>query len=431
MLRGACWCISAHQEIEGTGPIDSPRFNGFGKRVKKMAKKIFPERLLGFYLSLSLVSVALAFSAPCAKAQGTGSSDAGVILTIGSSTIVQGNLAAAKNSAISLALMKGVEYYLASKLGSQGMLNNFQRIVEEILPGAREEIENFNVLAEEQFQDQVKVLVRLRINEKVMEEKLKAAGIVLGEGPALKILFMVRENKNGTLSYWWKDAHTIRSPLSSAELIFNNIYQERGFKVLDRTVNVPEADYPRDLNAPELQDPDLLLWGKAFGADIVFHGQMDVVGQDEISLKVTVLDVNQASPIAQDVQVEQVGKGTTAREPLTAAMERAVNRSAAKLTPSIIRVSRTEHEKVERLELTLKGMTTYKQFTTLRDFLTREVPGVKSVKQTRVRKDSIAVAVEFQGSGDTFLDRLLHHGKLPFPLQLEQKDEAQIVLRME
>jgi len=413
------------------GPIDSPRFKGLGRRVTKMAKRFFPERVLRFFLSLPLLCAALALSAPCAKAQGTGTSDAEVILTIGSSAIVQGNLAAAKNSAISLALMKGVEYYLASKLGSQGMLNNFQRIVEEIVPGAREEIENFKVLAEEQFQDQVKVLVRLRINEKVMAQKLKAAGVVLGEGPALKLLFMVRENKNGILSYWWKDAQTIRSPLSSAELIFNNVYQERGFNVIDRTVNVPEADYPRDLNAPELQDPDLLLWGKSFGADIVFHGQMDVVGGVEISLKLTVLDVHQTFPIAQDAQVEQVGKGTSAREPLTAAMERAVNRSAAKLTPSIIQLAGAEPEKIERLEIMLKGMTTYKQFTTLRDFLTREVPGVKSVKQTRARKDSIAVAVEFQGSGDTFLDRLLHHGKLPFPLQLEQKDETQIVLRME
>jgi ribosomal protein S25 len=124
------------------------------------------------------------------------------VLAIGTGTIFGGNLASAKKSAISQALMKGVESYLVRRLESKNVVNNFERLIQEIIPKAEEDIENFNILAEYQIGDKYQVLIRLRINEKIIDKRLSEAGLTLTEGAPIKLLFMVSETKHGVSSYW-------------------------------------------------------------------------------------------------------------------------------------------------------------------------------------------------------------------------------------
>ena len=60
-----------------------------------------------------------------------------------------------------------------------------------------------------------------------------------------------------------------------------------------------------------------------------------------------------------------------------------------------------------------------------------EVLGVQSVRQVRVRKDSITIEVEFQGDRYRFLDSVLNHENLPFPLNLAETQEGNILLKLE
>ena len=194
------------------------------------------------------------------------------ILAIGTATVKAGNLAQAKESAISDALTKGVENYLLHRLGSEGVANNFNRIIYDILPKSKAKVENFNILLEDQTGEEYKVFIKLRVNEKVIDKKLREAGVVVTEGPPIKALY---------------------------------------------------------------------------------------------------------------------------------------------------------------LEITLKGLSSYKQFRVFRDFLRRDVSGVKSVRQTRVRKDAISIAVEFQGDRKSFVERVLNHENLPFLVKLDQGEEEEILLRVE
>ena len=195
------------------------------------------------------------------------------ILAIGTATIKEGNLAQAKESAISDALTKGVENYLLHRLGSEGVVNNFNRIIYDILPRAKVKVENFNILLEDQTGEEFKVFIKLRVNEKVIDEKLREAGVVVTDGPPIETLY---------------------------------------------------------------------------------------------------------------------------------------------------------------LDITLKGLSSYKQFRVFRDFLRRDVSGVKSVRQTRVRKDAISIAVEFEGDRKSFVERILNHENLPFLVKLEKDEgEEEILFRID
>ena len=233
--------------------------------MEKIALKTAYDLSLGCFLFCVLWLSLL----PAAMGAKTGENE---ILAIGTATIKDGNLAQAKESAISDALTKGVENYVLHRLGSEGVLNNFNRIIYDILPKAKVKIENFNILLEDQSGEAFNVFIKLRINEKVIDEKLREAGVVVTEGPPMEALF---------------------------------------------------------------------------------------------------------------------------------------------------------------LDITLKGLSSYKQFRVFRDFLRRDVSGVKSVRQTRVRKDAISIAVEFEGDRESFVERILNHDNLPFLVKLEQGEEEEILFRID
>jgi len=384
--------------------------------VKKSVKTIFIFCLLCLFLP----------EVPFLHAQTEGKPSENEVFAIGTGVIVSGNLARAKENAISQALMEGVENYLVRRLGNQGVANNFQRLIQEIIPKAEEDIENFHILAEDQIGAKWKVLVRLRINDKILNERLRQAGIVFTEGPSIKLLFLVSEKRGGTVFYWWRDPET-RSALSPTELALHNVFQERGFSPINRVLSVPEAQYTEHMLSSELQDVSILRWGTLFSADVVIYGQAEVIEEKEVSISLEAFDVSQGVRICQDI-LSEPAEGPEGRERIIETIDRAVRLLAARLTPTIIQVSASEQETTNRVEITVKGLSSFKQFRLLRDFLRRDVTGVKSVRQTRIRKDSISIAIEFMGDKYELLDRVLNHENLPFELNLHQTAEDRILL---
>ena len=123
---------------------------------------------------------------------------------MGVGKIVQGNIAAGKSEAISDAMGKAMEEYLILRLGEAEMINNFDVLANEILPAFREGIENFHILAENMSGAEYQVLVKVKVNTKVLDEKLRSSGLALEQAPQGKVLFMVSEVQGDKMQYWWK-----------------------------------------------------------------------------------------------------------------------------------------------------------------------------------------------------------------------------------
>lgn len=352
------------------------------------------------------------------------------IMAIGTARIYKGNLASAKNRAISQALVKGVESYLVIRLGSQNIANNFGRVIQKILPTAEEDIENFNILAEDRVGDEYKVLIRLTINEKLIDKRLSEAGLTVTEGPPIRLLFMVSETIQGITSYWWKEPERYYA-LSPTELALHNAFQKRGFSPINRTLNMPEAEFPVDLRVVDLEDSDILKWGRMFSADVVIFGRTELFEKNRLALSLKAFDVNRDVQIVQDRQIETVEEGFEGREAMIKALENLADQLAERFTPALIRMTEVGRDYVQKLEITLMGLKDYRQYITFTDFLKKLVPGVQSVKQIRVRKSSISIEVEFQGGRYQFLDSVLNHESLPFPVNLAETEEGNILLKVE
>jgi len=352
------------------------------------------------------------------------------LLVVGVGAVVGGNSALAKERAITQALMKGVEEYIVNLLGSRGVVSNFERVTEEIIPDAREEVENFHILAEHQDDGKYKVFIRLRVNEEIIREKLRAAGILLTETPSIKVLFLVSETREGDVSYWWKDAESFQG-LSAVELTLHKVFQDRGFIPVNRILSFPDVEHLTSLTSPDPQNEDALKWGRLFSADVVICGKSEILSKKKLLLTLRALDVHQGIQICQESIAEPIKEDLTDTEQIIETLQEHVSRLASTLCPCIMRVVTSENGEIHQLEVTLAGMSRPEQFWIFRDFLRDEVIGIKSVIPSKIRGNSTSAIVEFQGDGNQFIGRVLRHQKLPFPLHLVQAEEGEIVLSLE
>jgi len=389
-----------------------------------LLKYILAKTIFGFYIFSVLV-----FSSPVAGMDKK--FEENEILVIGTGIIADGNVAKAKEMAISEALFKGIEEYLTRRLGSRGMINNFPRVVHDVIPMAREEIENFHILAEDQTDSQYKILVRLKVNEKVIEEKLREIGLILMEGPTIKILFLVSqfESEKGEVSYWWKDPGG-DSGLTPTELALHRVFQERGFSPISRLLNVSEEDYSSEMMILDLSDEDVIKWGKAFSADVVIYGRCKIVEENEVSISLSALDTDRGIMIYQDSQTEKIDEDPDSTEQIIRIIETTINKIAVRFCPALLKAIKAPVDSVNQLEIAIKGLRSFKQFRELMNFFKENIAGVKSVTQTRVRGDLISIMVEFSGAKDKFLNMLLNHENLPFKADMSKTDEGGLVLKI-
>ncbi|MFO7599845.1 MAG: hypothetical protein R6X27_08560 [Candidatus Desulfacyla sp.] len=390
------------------------------------------EGLRGNGLSLFLLSFSLFFllGDPFPQAQAGETPKQNELLAIGEAAVVKGNTALAKKTAITQGLMKGVEDYIFYLLGSQRAMAHFERITQEIIPAAREEIENFHILAELQVDGRYKVLLKLRVNGEVIRERLQSAGVLMTETPPVNVLFLVSENRDGDMSYWWKDMEGYRS-LNRVELALHKVFQDRGFNPINRTLNPPEADPVDALTSLDLQNRDILKWGRLFSADVVIFGECSINAGKKISLTLKALNVSQGIQTCQESVVEQIMEASGGADSLMAAIEGMVNRAAATLCPCIKGSLVSDGEKIHPLTVILAGMKRPKEFWRFSDFLKEEVMGVTSVIPSRIKDNAMSATVKFQGDRAAFISRVLTHPKRPFPLRLEQTEHEAIVFNLE
>jgi hypothetical protein len=408
------------------GELNPAREEGRGK---KGMEDHFREGGRGLGITCFILILLLVFgSSGIAAARGAAGDD---VLAIGTARVVKGNLAKAREKAVSEALEQGVEEYIIKRLGSQNVINNFQRIIHEIVPGAREGIENFHILAEEQKGEDYKILVRIRINERVLEEKLKGIGLVLTQGPSASVLFLVSQlgPEAQRILYWWKDPES-DAPMTPTELALHRVFQERGFNPIRRLFNVPEGDYGADMRALDLQDEDAIEWGRRFDADLSIHGRCEIVGGEEIFLTLTAFDAKNGVRLHQERQRVKIDADAVGSEQLLQPIARIVNKAAAGLTPAVMGEFKAPEVEVAPLEISLRGIKNLRQFNELMSFLEQDVTGVESVRPRKVKGSVIELSVMFKGDPNALLERLSKQDILSFDMDLNRFGDKTIMIEV-
>jgi len=351
------------------------------------------------------------------------------ILAMGAAKVVQENMAAAKSEALSNAMGKAMEEYLILRLGEAGVINNFERVVREIVPSLHEGIENFHILAENTGGDVYQVLVKVKVNEKVIDEKLRFSGIALEKASQSKILFMISEFKEGGTQYWWKGPDFF-SVLNQAEVLLYNVFQERGFMPINHTFGIAEGSLSPAMRKGELDNTGALEWGKMLSADFVITGKSMIEDDHNITLHLRVFSVKDGLLLAEGSETSHKDMIKESDEESSEVLGRVVRKLADRLIPAMISLGSGTPAGIQHIQITLKGMRNYQEFKNLQRFLKEDLPGVQSVRQSRMSQGLLSVEVDFAGSRRQLLGRLLNQEKLPMKLVIESATDTHIILQV-
>ena len=364
----------------------------------------------------------------CSGANGREDSDGSEILVIGTSRVSNENIAAARNAAISDALTKGVEEYLTGHLGSQGMINNFERLVQDVIPGSRETVENFNILTEERHENEYKILAHIKVNKNLMEEMLKNAGVILVEGSPVKLLFLVSENMTDTkeVSFWWSDPES-NSIFTPVELLLHKEFQERGFSPVNRQLSVDEEKISPEMRESNLNENEAFTWGEVYSADFVIFGEEAIIENRMISLRINLLDMKDKTILSQVNQLEIIQSGSTGEKPEMETLKKIIKSAASKLSPVIIQAYAERDNEINKMEIEVRGLKSFEQFRRFTEFLKQD-PSVLSVTQTRIKGNSMTVMTEFSGGREKFIKKLTGSENFPFLADISRTDEGGVII---
>lgn len=352
------------------------------------------------------------------------------ILVIGSGAIIKGNLSEARKLAISDAHVKGIEAYLEKRLESQGMANNFKSIVNDIIPVSTDVIENFHILAEDAGSKSLKVLVSIKVNEKIMEERLVNTGIITFEGPSLRVLFLVSDNTgvNGQRYIWWDDPEN-KTNLSSSELILYRLFQKRGFDPIYRANSMPENGYNPELFKEELTDEDAVNWGKLYSADVVITGRVEKNEFDALIADINAFQVENGALLGSYTREYFTSGGSEeSTETIEAMLDKFLIQGVSEIVPAILKTFKKKEEKFTSFDLSIKGVTNLKQLTGFISFLKEKVGGVISVLPSRISTDVIAITIEYSGERRVFIEKIRTSSEMPFAAQIGIDEEGYLTV---
>jgi len=335
----------------------------------------------------------------------------------GTGIIVKENIARARNEAISQAFLKAVERYLIRRLGSQGVANNFQRLDEEILSRPKEEIQDYQIISEFGTDKYVRVLMKVRVNEAVLEQKLKKIGL-LGIGDIqIDVLFLVSVKKEGSPTiYWWGDPSE-QTSFTQTDLSLSRVFEQRGFRVINRSFFPPEESYDEGMKNETLSDEAAIKWGKLLSAQIVIAGEASLYDASRASVFLKAIRVMDGTIIVQGYR-----EGIVENEPSDdrGAIGLAINRWANDMISHIIEALSPARKGINQIIIIIKGLKSYRELLHFKEFLKKNFPEVRSVSERSLRKDLVRVSVKVHGDPQGLARKVLNHPKRPFSFEINE-----------
>lgn len=334
---------------------------------------------------------------------------------IGTGRVVDENIADARNEAISEGFVKAIEDYLIRRIGPQDMANNFQRLDEEILSRSKEAVQDYQIISEFRTERYVRVLMKARVNEVVLEQKLQTMGLLEIDTVQTAVLFLVSQKKEGfATTYWWGDP-TRPAPITETELALSRVFEERGFRVINRAFLPPEESCDEGMLRLGLSEEDIAEWGKLFSAHIVIAGEANLYGQSRATVFLRAIKLPEGVVVAQGYR-EGVSEGTAEGE--ESAIGLAVASWANDMIPHIIAGLEPGHRIVGEMIITVNGLDSYGNFLVFKDFLKSNFPQITSVLERRLTKNSVTLGLKMEGRSKDLAEKVLNHPNAPFPFEI-------------
>ena len=346
-------------------------------------------------------------------------------IVTGTGIIVNENVALARNEAISQAFSKAIEEYLVQRLGPQGMANNFQRLDEEILSKTKDEIQDYQIISEFSTDKYVKVLMKVRVNKAILEKKLEKIEFREIDTIQIDVLFLVSEKREDFPAIYWWGNPTDQTSLTQTELFLSRVFEDRGFRVINRSFFPPEESYDESMLHLNLTNEAAVKWGQLLSAQIVIAGEANLYGTSTASVFFKAIKVMDRTVVAQSYRERTLNSNLTDDQ---SAIELAINSWANDMISYIIEAAKPTQKAINQIIIIIKGLKSLSEFLHFKEFLRTNFPEIKSVLERRLKRDSVEVSVGVKGDPKELAEKVLNHPKRPFSFEINELNDQGFTL---
>jgi len=220
-------------------------------------------------VSFSLALVLMTFGVAQAKESATTKT----YVVVGTAAMRGGNVAAAREKAISDGLVTAVALMTKELLEVESLVDNFPQLNELLFDKTSTFIQGYKVLTEAGQDKSYRVIVQATVSGKKISKTLTDAGIIRASTTLPSVLFLIAEQnlEQEIPLFWWGPLGANFNSIAEAAMVES--LQEAGFTIVNHrgARNRPLVNWD-DVNKPDLTDLEAAEIGAVLKADVVVLG---------------------------------------------------------------------------------------------------------------------------------------------------------------
>ncbi len=360
------------------------------------------------------------------------------VIVTGVGSILQGDIAHARDDAIEDALRRAVEDVMGLLLSSETLVENFQLVEDRIFTKTQGYIQRYEIIKEgkregQLYEVQDKVLVKLS----ELQNDLEAIGTLLRRKKMPRLMVMIEEKNIGESPSAY---HLIEAQLNTAESALMEKLMAKGFRFVDpqiiaRNLNLQKANA---ILGGDVQLASAL--GKKVGAELILVGKA-MATATEVEAFGTKIRSQQATVTVRAIRSETGEILCTATEQGKfshiddiaggiKAIQQACDRISETLVKQILDRWQADVTAGNILILQVLNVKDYSQLNRFKASLKSYVRGILSVIQRDFSENIATLEIEMKGDAEDLAQKLSSISMEDFPFQVTEVNEGGVTIRL-
>ncbi|MGH7452934.1 MAG: hypothetical protein ACRENG_16415 [bacterium] len=358
-----------------------------------------------------------------AAAQGTATTPTTEITVVGVGSILNNDMAAARDQAIDDAMRKAVQQALGTFIKSETLVQNFQLVDDRILSWSAGYVKKYDILREGKIPiDTYEVQMRATVNlsELRLDDDALTA-LIEKENP--RVMVMIAEQNVGEanrLQYFEVD-------LTAAETAIIDVFRTKGFEVVDQTQAKENLERDKILNAIEgnaksaaaiaaAQHAELIVTGKAI-AKVATGFSMGGMKSCQANITTRIISADDAKIIATASEnaayphIDEVTGGTLA-------IQKAAKKCAETIVTKVAAEAQKRFYNTTTVNLRVQGYRNYNELQKFSNTLKYYLRGVKEVFQRSAAGGYANFDIKIVGSAKQLARELGNKNLSPFKVEV-------------
>jgi hypothetical protein len=333
------------------------------------------------------------------------------VITEGVAAIVNKAVAPARDKAIDDALRKAVEQAVGTLVTSDTLTEQYKVISDKILAQTTGYVQRYKVLSEKAEGDLYRVKIQAEVGRANLMNDLRALGLLHALAEKPKVMVIMEEKVAGVFGTTaWEDVgqaeSTIMQRLIAAGFTVVDPQTVKSNITRDQALRILEGDTQAAAAAGLQYGAQVVISGKAFSKNAGGRIQNTQLQSLQATLQARVIRSDDAKVISsrseqgRQVHIDEVQGGALA-------IRDAAGRMADVMIADILALWRSEaYGRTKEITLVITGLVSYRHLTAIKQFLEKEMQGVRGINQRSFLGGAAELMLDYGGKSSNIADEL-------------------------